>query len=461
MSGLWGGRFTGDIDSAMFRLSKSTDIDWRLAPYDLAASIAHLHALTNGGLIKSESAAKIEIALRQLLSEVISGDFTPDSEDEDVHAALERGLSAKVGELGGLIRAGRSRNDQVATDLKLLMLHDFSELAALIWDLANALMDKASKYVDLVAPGFTHLQHAQPVSFGQELAKHAVALGRDLDRISDWYHRTNISPLGAGALSGSSLPINPIATAKELGFSGIVENSIDAVGDRDFVAEGLFILALLGVHLSRIGEEWTIWATPEFGWAELADGFSTGSSIMPQKKNPDVAELTRGKVGRMIGDLTGLLATLKALPLAYNRDLQEDKEPVFDISDSLQLILPAFTGMIATMTFNVERMEELSGQGFSLATDVAEWLVKNKVPFREAHEITGKLVAFAEARGVGLEELSDAEFISVSPMLTPDVREVLSVAGSIKSRTGAGGTSVARVLDQISALRRLVPQGSR
>lgn len=453
MSGLWGGRFTGDIDSAMFRLSKSTDIDWRLAPYDLAASIAHLHALTNGGLIKSESAVKIEIALRQLLSEVISGDFTPDSEDEDVHAALERGLSAKVGELGGLIRAGRSRNDQVATDLKLLMLHDFSELAALIWDLANALMDKASKYVDLVAPGFTHLQHAQPVSFGQELAKHAIALGRDLDRISDWYRRTNISPLGAGALSGSSLPIDPIATAKELGFSGIVENSIDAVGDRDFVAEGLFILALLGVHLSRIGEEWTIWATPEFGWAELADGFSTGSSIMPQKKNPDIAELARGKSGPLIGNLTALLVTLKGLPFAYNRDLQEDKAVTFSSIDHLFLLLPALIGMVKSTEFNRQTISSGASQGFALATEIADFLVRKGYPFPKAHELAGKYVKVCEASGLELHQLPEPEMRKIDPGLDSSLLAFLDPAGAINSRKTPNGTAPSSVSIQIKALR--------
>ena len=258
MSGLWGGRFSGRADDAMFRLSKSTDIDWRLAPYDLVSSSAHLKALTRGGLISSEQSKEIEKAIRELLEEVLAGSVKPQPEDEDVHAALERGLVSKLGEIGGMIRAGRSRNDQVATDLKLFMMDHFAQIAELIAGLATALLDKAENCGDLIAPGFTHLQHAQPVSFGHELAKHAHALARDLDRLQDWYERTNLSPLGSGALAGSSLPLDPVATAKELGFAGIVRNSIDAVSDRDFVAEGLFVLALLGVHLSRIGEEWTI-----------------------------------------------------------------------------------------------------------------------------------------------------------------------------------------------------------
>ena len=294
MSGLWGGRFQQSADDVMFRLSKSTDLDWRLAPYDIAGSRAHLKALTKGGLIDEKESQSIERALTELLSEVLSGKFLPEADDEDVHSALERGLTAKLGEAGGLIRAGRSRNDQVATDLKLLMMDSFAGLTELLLNLSDALLEKSETYIDLIAPGFTHLQHAQPVSFGHELAKHAVALARDLDRIRDWYKRTNLSPLGSGALSGSSLPIDPVATARDLGFTDIAPNSIDAVSDRDFVAEGLFILALIGIHLSRIGEEWTIWASPDCGWAKLADELSSGSSIMPQKKNPDIAELARG-----------------------------------------------------------------------------------------------------------------------------------------------------------------------
>ena len=458
---LWGGRFTSGPDEAVFALSRSIDFDWRLAPYDLRSSLAHLSVLENAKLVSTKDGALIRAALKQLQQEVSEGQFFPDPSDEDVHSALERGLTLKLGSLGGSLRAGRSRNDQVATDLRLFAIDHMLHIAEQVTALQGALLEKAHEYVDASAPGFTHLQHAQPVSFGHELAKHAHALNRDVDRIRDWHGRTNFSPLGAGALAGSSLLLDPEGSASNLGFSGAIANSIDAVSDRDFVAEALFILAMIGSHLSRMGEEWCLWASTEFGWAKIDDAFATGSSIMPQKKNPDIAELARGKAGRLIGNLTAVLSMLKGLPFAYNRDLQEDKEPVFDIVDNLSLLLPAFTGMVATLTFNTERMEELSSAGYSLATDVAEWLVKQKVPFRDAHEITGQLVSFAEAKNIELSDVTDVEFAAISKHLTPEVREVLTVAGSIKSRTGAGGTSVARVLDQISALRKLVPQGSR
>ena len=461
-SNLWGGRFTDPTNESVANLSRSISFDWRLAKYDIAGTRAHILALKAAGYLTEPETARLDKALVELDKRVENGMFQAKPSDEDVHSALERGLIEMVGaELGGKVRAGRSRNDQIATLIRLYLLDQEKAIRELLLDYVDVLTTLAHEHLSEPMPGRTHFQHAQPVLISQHLLAHVWPIVRDLDRFKEWRVRASFSPYGAGALAGTSLALDPNIVSESLGLAAPMANTMDAVSSRDVVAEFAFIGTLVGINLSRLAEEIIIWASAEFNYIRLSDAYSTGSSIMPQKKNPDVAELARGKAGRMIGDLIGLLATLKALPLAYNRDLQEDKEPVFDISDSLQLILPAFTGMIATMAFNVERMEELSGQGFSLATDVAEWLVKNKAPFREAHEITGKLVAFAEARGVGLEELSDAEFISVSPMLTPDVREVLSVAGSIKSRTGAGGTSVARVLDQISALRRLVPQGSR
>ena len=306
-------------------------------------------------------------ALDDLEAACASGEFRPGVEDEDVHTALERGLLERLGALGGKLRAGRSRNDQVATDLRLYLRDRARGLATRLVELADALVEQAQRHVHTPAPGMTHLQHAQPVSFGHWLLAHVQALLRDLDRLRDWDARAAVSPLGAGALAGSSLPLDPVQVAKELGFTAAAANSIDAVSDRDFVAEFLFVAALAGVHLSRLGEEIVLWTTPEFGWVDLDDAFATGSSIMPQKKNPDIAELARGKTGRLIGNLSGLLATLKALPLAYNRDLQEDKEPVFDSVDTLTVVLPAFTGMIATLTFHGDRMAELAphcaGQG--------------------------------------------------------------------------------------------------
>lgn len=323
------------------------------------------------------------------------------------------------------------------------------DIASQISLLQEALIAKASEYRDAPAPGFTHLQHAQPILFGHEIAKHVHAFARDIDRISDWLVRTSVSPLGSGAVAGSGLGLAPEVTAKDLGFISSSANSIDAVSDRDFVAEALFIISLVGVHLSRIGEEWCIWATSEFGWAKVADAYSTGSSIMPQKKNPDVAELARGKAGRLIGNLTGVLAMLKGLPFAYNRDLQEDKEPLFDSIDTLRLVLPAVTGMVATTTFNREKMAAAAPQGFSLATEIADFLVRAGVNFAQAHEAAGKCVALCESKGLQLHELSDSDFVGVHPSLTPEVRASLTVAGAIASRTTIGATGGSALAKQL------------
>jgi argininosuccinate lyase len=376
-----------------------------------------------------------------LITEVSSGKFEATATDEDVHSALERGLTEKLGAIGGSLRAGRSRNDQVATDLRLYAIDHMIEVAQQIIELQKSLIAKASEYADAPAPGFTHLQHAQPVLFGHEIAKHVHAFSRDLDRIHDWLDRALVSPLGSGALAGSSLPLAPEVTAKKLGFSSSAANSIDAVSDRDFVAEALFILSMVGIHLSRIGEEWCIWATTEFGWAKVADAYSTGSSIMPQKKNPDMAELARGKAGRLVGNLTGVLTMLKGLPFAYNRDLQEDKEPLFDSIDTVLLVLPAVTGMVATTDFDREKMALAAPLGFSLATEIADYLVRAKVPFAQAHEAAGKCVALCEASGRQLHQLTDKEFESIQPQLKSDVRDVLTVHGALESRTTRGGTS--------------------
>ena len=447
---LWGGRFSDAPADAVFALSRSLDFDWRLAPYDLRSSLAHLRVLQSSSLLKSDVAKKIEGGLRELISEVASGKFLPNAGDEDVHSALERGLTEKVGEVGGSLRAGRSRNDQVATDLKLFAIDHMLDIAKQLTLLQEALIAKASEYSDAPAPGFTHMQHAQPILFGHEIAKHVHAFARDIDRISDWLARTSVSPLGAGALAGSGLGLAPEVTAKDLGFTGSSANSIDGVSDRDFVAEALFIISMVGIHLSRIGEEWCIWTTTEFGWAKVADAYSTGSSIMPQKKNPDVAELARGKAGRLIGNLTGVLAMLKGLPFAYNRDLQEDKEPLFDSIDTLRLVLPAVTGMVATTTFDREKMASAAPQGFSLATEVADFLVRAGVPFAQAHEAAGKCVAICEVKGLQLHELSDSDFLGVHPSLTSDVRNSLTVAGAIASRKTIGATGGAALAKQLS-----------
>jgi argininosuccinate lyase len=452
---LWGGRFGGGPSAAMAALSKSTDVDWRLAPYDLAGSRAHARVLERAGLLTVDELARMIGALTELSAEVADGRFAPIEADEDVHEALERGLLDKLGTLGGKLRAGRSRNDQVATDLRLYLRHNVRALVAELAALEKALIALALEYRDVAAPGMTHLQHAQPVLIAHQLLAHAHALTRDVHRLLDWDARAAVSPLGSGALAGSSLALDPDAVAAELGFDRAADNSIDAVSDRDFAAEFCFVAALIGVHLSRIGEEVVLWTSTEFGWARLDDAWATGSSIMPQKKNPDIAELARGKAGRFVGNLTGLLTMLKGLPLAYDRDLQEDKEPVFDSLEQLLLLLPAVTGMIATLTLRPEVIEAAAPQGFALATDVAEWLVSNGVPFRSAHEVSGAMVAYCEERGLELQELSDDELAEVAPELTPDVRTVLSVPGALAARQARGGTAPERVAEQLASLADL------
>jgi argininosuccinate lyase len=455
---LWGGRFASGPSDAMAALSLSTHFDWRLAPYDLKQTRAHAHVLARAGLLNDDEIAQIEQAIEALSSEVIAGTATPIPADEDVHTAIERMLVDKLGDLGGKLRAGRSRNDQVATDFRLFLRDAAQQIALALLDLVDALNEQSSKHVDTISPGFTHLQHAQPVSFGHELAKHSHALLRDVERLADWDKRTARSPLGAGALAGSSLGLDPQLVARELGFDQALANSIDAVSDRDFVAEFCFVGAMIGVHLSRIGEEVILMASREFAWARLHDEWSTGSSIMPQKKNPDVAELARGKSGRLIGNLTGLLATMKGMPFGYNRDLQEDKEPAFDTVDQLLLVLPAMTGMIATLEFDTERMAASAPEGFALATDIAEWLVRQGVPFRRAHEIAGACVKVAEERGVELWDLTDEDFAQVDTQLTSEVREVLTVEGALASRNAFGGTAPVRVREQLLALTQQTAQ---
>lgn len=452
---LWGGRFRSGPSDSMAALSQSVQFDWRLAQYDLRQSQAHARVLHSAGLLSDAELSAMLEGLQGLSAAVASGAFRANEDDEDVHTALERGLVDLLGpELGGKLRAGRSRNDQVATDFRLYLREMSVSVEAEIVRLALAFVEQAEKHVDCPSPGFTHLQHAQPVSFGHELAKHAHALSRDISRLHDWRARHNYSPMGSGALAGSSLPLDPQRVAQELGFSGALANSIDAVSARDFVAEFLFVCAQIGINLSRIGEEVILMASREFAWATLDDAYSTGSSIMPQKKNPDIAELARGKAGRLIGDLAGFMATAKSLPFGYNRDLQEDKEPVFDAVETLLLLLPAMTGMVKTLRFDTQRMASSAPTGFALATDIAEWLVRQHVPFREAHEIAGKCVAVAESRGCELWDLTDAELHSVSAHLVPEVREVLSTEGSMNARSAFGGTAPIRVREQLQALRR-------
>ncbi|WP_163542429.1 argininosuccinate lyase [Occultella kanbiaonis] len=451
---LWGGRFSGGPADALAALSKSTHFDWRLARHDIAGSRAHARVLHGAGLLTAEELAGMLAALDALDADVTSGAFVAADGDEDVHSALERGLIERAGpHLGGKLRAGRSRNDQIATLVRMYLREQALLIAGGVLDVVDALIAQAQAHPNAPMPGRTHLQHAQPVLLAHHLLAHAWPLLRDVDRLRDWDARAAISPYGSGALAGSSLGLDPAAVAADLGFDAPVANSIDGTAARDVVAEFSFVTAMIGVDLSRISEEVILWATKEFGFVTLDDAFSTGSSIMPQKKNPDVAELARGKAGRLIGDLAGLLATLKGLPLAYNRDLQEDKEPVFDAVDTLALLLPAVSGMVATLTFHVDRLAELAPQGFALATDIAEWLVRQGVPFRDAHEIAGACVQACEVRGIELWDLSDDDLAAISEHLTPGVRDVLSVAGSIGSRDGVGGTAPERVAEQLEAAR--------
>ena len=455
---LWGGRFAGGPSEALAALSKSTHFDWRLATYDLRGTSAHLVALHAGGYLTKDELAVLNKAVAELTKRVEAGSFVPKATEEDVHAALERGLIQIAGaQLAGKIRAGRSRNDQIATLIRIFMLDAADAIEAQVLDYLDALCSQAENHIGVAMPGRTHFQLAQPVLLSHHLLAHAWPQVRNLQRLEDWRKRTNRSAYGAGALAGSTLGLDPKLVAEELGLKGVSENSMDSTSSRDLVAEFVFILSLIGIDLSRISEEVIAWVSYEFGYATLADEFSTGSSIMPQKKNPDIAELTRGKSGRLIGNLTGLLATLKGLPLSYNRDLQEDKEPMFDSFDSLMLIFPAFIGMISTLTFDKERLEFLAPKGFSLATDVAEWLVKQGVVFRDAHEITGQLVQFCEANELELDQVSDEQLAKVSKHLKPEVRKVLKVSGSIEARNGAGGTSSSQVIDQLVALRKLAP----
>lgn len=451
---LWGGRFAAGPAEALTALSKSTHFDWVLAPYDIAASKAHAEVLFAAGLLTADQRDGLLIGLDSLGTDIADGSFGPLVSDEDVHGALERGLIDRVGpDLGGRLRAGRSRNDQVATLFRMWLRDAVRRIARGVLGVVDALADQAAAHPTAIMPGKTHLQSAQPVLLAHHLLAHAHPLLRDVDRIVDFDARAAVSPYGSGALAGSSLGLDPDAIAAELGFAAAADNSIDATAARDFAAEAAFVFAMIAVDLSRLAEDLILWSSTEFGYVTLHDSWSTGSSIMPQKKNPDIAELARGKSGRLIGNLAGLLATLKAQPLAYNRDLQEDKEPVFDSAAQLELLLPAMAGLIATLQFDVERMAALAPAGYTLATDIAEWLVRQGIPFRAAHEAAGAAVRIAEQRGVGLAELTDDELAAIRPELTPRVRDVLTIEGSVSSRDGRGGTAPTQVVQQLDRLR--------
>lgn len=454
---LWGGRFSSGPDYTMQRLSKSTHFDWRLVPYDLDATTAHARALAAAGHLSSEDLDTVVAALETIREDYFAERIQPRESDEDVHGALERILIDRVGEtLGGSLRAGRSRNDQIATFVRMYARDTSRALRNILLECVRILIQRSEEVGEHAMPGRTHFQHAQPVLVAHYLLAHAWPLVRTIQRIDDWSARNNLSPYGGGALAGGGLGLDPEAIARELGFDGVQPNSLDGTSSRDTVAEFLYITAQIGVDVSRLAEEIVIYSSAEFSYVTLHDSFATGSSMMPQKKNPDIAELARGKTGRLVGNLTGLLTTLKGLPLAYNRDLQEDKEPLFDSVDTLLLVLPAMAGLLSSLTFNLDTMQAAATAGFSLATDVADHLVRRGVPFREAHEIVGALVAHCEERGIELHEATDADMVALSPHLTPDIRTAMTREASVHAKSGRGGTAPSQVEKQRQELAAVV-----
>ena len=451
---LWGGRFSDQTDSRMFNLSKSTQFDWRLALIDVLQTSVHVKGLHKSGLVSDQEKDIIISNLSEIYKDIDQDKIQPDERDEDVHTVIERVLENRIGKVAGKIRAGRSRNDQIVTDLKIFLRLSAREISSEILELIKELNNQAMDNLDQLSPGFTHLQHAQPVSLGHEINKHSFSLLRDIQRFTDWDKRIDQSPLGSAALAGTSLISDPLWIAKQLGFSQTSDNSIDAVSDRDFVAEYLFICAMTSIHLSKLAEEIILMSTSEFNYLTLDDSFSTGSSIMPQKKNPDAAELARGKTGRFIGNLNSLLITLKALPFAYNRDLQEDKEVVFDSHDNLILILKAFTGMISTMKFNKNRLKESAIKSHSLATEVADYLVRKNIAFADAHEISGNCVKLAETLNKEVHELSINEFKSINSIFDKDILNYLNPTQSLKSRNNFMGTAPDNVENQVKRIQQ-------
>jgi argininosuccinate lyase len=460
---LWGGRFIHSLDApdeAAWALGRSVSFDVRLWPHDLAGSKAHAEELLRIGVLTPGQHKEIVEALDEIAGEFADGSFQVFSHDEDLHSCIERRLLELCGETGGRLRAGRSRNDQIASDLRLYLRDALVRLIHGVRSVQQALATQAERTLDWLICGYTHLQRAQPVTLAHHLLAHAWALDRDAGRLADARARMDASTLGAGALASTTLPLDPAAYARQLGFARPAENSIDAVADRDFAVEFLAAAAMLGVHLSRLCEEVVLWTTTEFGWARLGEAFSTGSSIMPQKRNPDVAELVRGKTGRLVGDLVTLLVTLKGLPLAYNRDLQEDKEPVFDAVDTLEVALPAVAGMLASLQFDRERLTAAATDPLALATDLAEALVKAGVAFRSAHERVGRLVADAERRGCGLDELI-REVGRVSLPELDDPVALLDPALAVKRRALTLGPAPDRVRAQLVSLRKRIETNSR
>ncbi len=450
----WSGRFSEPVDDLVKRFTASVTFDQRLAEFDIQGSVAHAHMLHAVGILSAADLNAIKKGLADIGEEISNGTFPWSIDLEDVHLNIERRLTDMVGDAGKRLHTGRSRNDQVATDIRLYLRAAIDHVQTLIKGLQRALLGLAEKHTDTVMPGFTHLQVAQPVSFAHHLLAYVEMLTRDAQRFADCRKRVNRLPLGAAALAGTSFPIDRQMVAKELGFDGVCENSLDAVSDRDFAIEFVAAGALTMTHLSRFSEELILWMNPRFGFIDIADRYCTGSSIMPQKKNPDVAELVRGKTGRVNGHLVALLTLMKGQPLAYNKDNQEDKEPLLDTVDTLLMSLAVFTGMVGGITVNVDAMRAAAREGYATATDLADYLVKKGLPFREAHEIVALAVRFAEARDCDLSDLALDDLQKFSPLIAKDVYDALTLEGSMNSRSHIGGTAPARVKAAIAKIRK-------
>lgn len=455
MSKLWGGRFAREIDTLVYQFNASISFDARLYDEDITGSIAWVHALERSGILSKDEADTLHAGLENVRVEFEEGTFEFQNGDEDIHTAVERRLTELVGPVGGKLHTGRSRNDQVATDFRLWIMTACDQMRLRIADLQQALIDNAAENLNLPMPGYTHLQHAQPVTWGHWILSFFWPLARDMDRWAQVRERTAVLPLGSAALAGTAFAIDRYALAEELHFPHISQNSLDAVSDRDFAADFLYASAILGIHLSRLSEQLVLFSSTEFGFIRLDDAYSTGSSIMPQKKNPDTLELTRGKSGRLIGNLTGLLATLKGLPSSYDKDLQEDKEPVFDAFDTLEISLAVMAGLIRTVELQPEKLSAQLEPGL-LATELADYLVKQGLPFREAHSLVGQAVRLAEENDQALTELSLQDLRKLSPQFGEDVIDVLQISTALAQRSVPGGTSPEALRAQLAEARRLL-----
>ncbi len=453
---LWGGRFTRGADPLAERFTGSLAFDRRLWPHDVRGSVAWAKALAKAGLLSAAERDAIVKGLDVVRAELAAGTFPFRTELEDIHTNVERRLQELIGEVGGKLHTGRSRNDQIAVDERLYLREMVAEVRAGLRSTQEALVTRAAEAVDTPLPGYTHLQRAQPIVLGHHLLAYVFMLQRDCDRFGDCGARADTLPLGAAALAGTAFPIDLEALAKDLGFAAVSPNSLDAVSDRDTLLEFLAAAAITGMHLSRLAADLTLWATAEFGFVEFSDAFATGSSIMPQKKNPDVAELIRGKSGRLYGNLVAVLAMMKGLPLAYNSDMQEDKEPFFDSVDTLEAILAVVPPMIESLTFRTDRMRRAAGENFATATDLADYLVKKGVAFRHAHGLVGKIVRFCETEGKALDGLSLVELRRFSPLFQDDAKDALTVEASLRARAATGGTAPEAVRRSLALARTLI-----